>query len=56
MQHARMIANKKLVEKAVKARQLREDSVKLASFRKGDWVLVRAENRQKFEGRWFGPY
>jgi hypothetical protein len=33
-----------------------EDSVKLASFRKGDWVLVRAEARQKFEGRWFGPY
>lgn len=56
MQHARMVANKKLVEKAVKARQLREDSVKLASFRKGDWVLVRAEARQKFEGRWFGPY
>jgi transposase InsO family protein len=56
MQHARMIANRKLVEKAVKARQVREDSVKLASFRKGDWVLVRAENRQKFEGRWFGPY
>ena len=56
MQHARMVANKKLVEKAVKARQLREDSVKLASLRKGDWVLVRAENRQKFEGRWFGPY
>lgn len=56
MQHARMIANRKLVEKAVKARQLREDSVKLASFHEGDWVLVRAENRQKFEGRWFGPY
>jgi hypothetical protein len=56
MQHARMVANRKLVEKAIKARQLREDSVKLASFRKGDWVLVRAENRQKFEGRWFGPY
>jgi hypothetical protein len=56
MQHARMIANKKLVEKAVKARQLREDSVKLASFCEVDWVLVRVENRQKFEGRWFGPY
>jgi hypothetical protein len=56
MQYARMIANKKFVEKAVKARQFREDSVKLVSFRKGDWVLVRAENRQKFEGRWFGLY
>jgi transposase InsO family protein len=56
MQHARMVANKKLVEKAIKARQLREDSVKLAGFKNGDWVLVRAENRQKFEGRWFGPY
>jgi hypothetical protein len=56
MQYARMIANKKLVEKTIKARQLREDSVKLASFRKGDWVLVRTENRQKFKGRWFGPY
>jgi len=56
MQHARMVANRKLVEKAIRARQLREDSVKLASFRNGDWVLVRAENRQKFEGRWFGPY
>jgi hypothetical protein len=51
-----MVVNKKLVEKAVKARQLREDFVKLVSFRKGDWVLVRAEARQKFEGRWFRPY
>jgi hypothetical protein len=36
MQHARMVANKKLVEKAIKARQLREDSVKLAGFKNGD--------------------
>ena len=56
MQHARMIANKKLVEKAIKAKEVRNQLVKEVGFREDQWVLVRAESRNKFEGRWFGPY
>jgi hypothetical protein len=56
MQHARMNANKKLVDKAIKAKQVRNQLVKEVGFREDQWVLVRAESRNKFEGRWFGPY
>ena len=56
LQHARMIANRKLVERAIKAGQLRNDKVIVDKFEKGDYVLVRAETRNKFEGRWYGPY
>ena len=56
LQHARMAANQKLVERAIKAQKLRAAFVKESPFKEGDWVLVRAESRNKFEGRWFGPY
>jgi len=56
MQHARVAANELLVEKAVKAQKIRNERVKDSSFHEGDWVLVRAESRNKFEARWFGPY
>lgn len=56
MQHARMIANQKLVEKAIRAKKIRNDRVQLPTLKKGEWVLMRAESRNKFEGRWFGPY
>jgi hypothetical protein len=56
LQHARVLANQKLVEKAIKAGQIRNQSVKTVGFHEGEWVLVRAESRNKFEGRWFGPY
>ena len=56
MQHARMIANTKLVEKAIKARKIRADRVKHSPFEVNDWVLVRAKARAKFEARWYGPY
>jgi hypothetical protein len=56
MQHARIVANKALVDKAIKAQLIRNESVKDVGFREGQWVLVRAEARNKFEGRWYGPY
>ena len=56
IKHARMIANEKLVEKAIKTQQIRNQLVKDVGFRENQWVLVRAENRNKFEGRWYGPY
>ena len=56
MQHARMVANQKLVNRAIAAGKMRLQAVTESSFKEGDWVLVRAEARNKFEGRWFGPY
>jgi hypothetical protein len=56
LQHARMIANKRLVEKAIKAKQVRNQLVKNVGFREDQWVLVRAKSRNKFKGRWFRPY
>jgi hypothetical protein len=56
MEHARMTANKRLVERAIKANKIRQELVKGSSFKEGEYVLVRAEARNKFEGRWFGPY
>lgn len=56
MQHARSTANLKLLEKAEKARKVRADRVKMRNIAEGDWVLVRAEARNKFDARWYGPY
>jgi transposase InsO family protein len=56
MQHARVVANKELVKRALAVMKIKRDIVKVVRFTEGDWVLVRAENRNKFEGRWFGPY
>jgi len=56
MRHARLIANETLVSRAIAAKKLRSLKVKVSGFEEGDWVLVRAEARHKFEGRWYGPY
>lgn len=56
MLHARTFANRALVHKAISAMKAKRDIVDVEPFSNGDWVLVRAENRNKFEGRWFGPY
>ncbi|KAI5305192.1 Trehalose-6-P synthase/phosphatase complex synthase subunit [Ascosphaera pollenicola] len=40
----------------MKARRLRDDRVTDSSFKAGDWVLVRHEDPQKLEPKWFGPY
>jgi hypothetical protein len=56
LQHARMQANRQLIERAVAAQKVRAQLVKETPFVAGQWVLVRAEARNKFEGRWFGPY
>ena len=56
MQHARLVANRRLVERAIEAQKIPKQPVRPTSFMEGDWVLVRAEARNKFEGRWFGPY
>ena len=56
MHHARMNANLALVEKAIRARKIREEQVRYRPFQQGDWVLVRAEARHKFKTKWYGPY
>lgn len=56
LQHARLQANEALVQEALRAQKIRTYNVSQESFKVGDWVLVRAESRNKFEGRWFGPY
>jgi len=56
MQHARMVANERLIQKAIKAQKIRADTVKHSPFVVNEWVLVRAEARAKFEAKWYGPY
>ena len=56
LQHARMVANERLVKRAIEVQKMKSERVKPTSYIEGDWVLVRAEARYKFEGRWFGPY
>ena len=51
-----MITNQKLVKRAITARKERLQLVKESPFKEGDQVLVRAEARNKFEGRQFSPY
>lgn len=43
-------------ERAVQAKEMRDELVKEHELREGEWVLVRHENPQKFETKWFGPY
>ena len=56
LQHARMQANRRLIDRAIAAGKVRKELVKESSLSIDQWVLVRAEERNKFEGRWFGPY
>src|SRR4030095_17012742 len=43
-------------ERAMKDKDARDDLVKPHALEEGEWVLVRHENPQKFEAKWFGPY
>jgi hypothetical protein len=43
-------------ERAVKDTKARDELVKPHELEEGEWVLVRHENSQKFEAKWFGPY
>ena len=45
-----------MVDRAIEAQKIPKQPVRPTSFVEGDWVLVRAEARNKFEGRWYGPY
>ena len=57
LQHARLAANKKLLDRAIYANKIRDsclDSNK--PIQVGKWVLVRHEDKQKFEAKWYGPY
>jgi hypothetical protein len=43
-------------QRAVKEQGQRNDLVTPHALDSGEWVLVRHENPQKFESKWFGPY
>jgi len=40
----------------IKDKNARDELVEPHKFEEGQWVLVRHENPQKFESKWFGPY
>jgi hypothetical protein len=56
VQSARMEAAMTTHERALKDKTTRDQLVKPHKLREGEWVLVRHENPQKFEAKWFGPY
>lgn len=56
LQHTRIQANRRLIDRAVASNRIRQHLVRESPLTEGQWVLVRAEARNKFEGRWFGPY
>ena len=43
-------------ERVFKDKNARDKLVQSHKFIEGQWVLVRHENPQKFESKWFGPY
>ena len=43
-------------ERAMVDKSIHDKSAKLHRLEEGEWVLVRHENPQKFEAKWFGPY
>ena len=43
-------------DRAFKDKNARDEPVEPHKFQEGQWVLVRHENPQKFESKWFGPY
>ena len=57
--NARSIANEALLERAIKAKKIREERVGKGGqepITVGQWILVRHEDKQKFKSRWYGPY
>jgi hypothetical protein len=53
---ARQEASRATFERALQAKTIRDELVKEHELNEGEWVLVRHENPQKFETKWFGPY
>ena len=54
---ARLVHNKALVERAIKARIVRDQILKKdEDIPVGTYVLVRDESPLKFKSKWFGPY
>jgi hypothetical protein len=53
---ARQEATQAAYDRAVQAKEMRDELVKEHELSEGEWVLVRHENPQKFESKWFGPY
>ena len=56
LQSARKEAAIATYERAFKDKNARDELVQPHKFQEGEWVLVRHENPQKFESKWFGPY
>jgi hypothetical protein len=56
VQSARQEAARRNYEKALRAKEARDENVQLHNLDIGEWVLVRHENPQKFESKWFGLY
>jgi hypothetical protein len=56
LQSARKQAALATYERAVKDKNVRDNLVVPHKLEEGQWVLVRHENPQKFEAKWFGPY
>ncbi len=54
---ARLDANKKLVEAAIRASLVRDEQfAPKPDIKVGTYVLVRDENPRKFRSKWYGPY
>jgi hypothetical protein len=56
LQSARKEAAIATYDRAFKDKNARDELVQPHKFQEGQWVLVRHENPQKFESKWFGPY
>ena len=56
VQSARQQASRMTHERALREKTLRDQKAQLHRLAVGEWVLVRHENPQKFESKWFGPY
>ena len=56
VQSARQEASRVTYERALRAKAARDELVQPHNLTEGEWVLVRHEDPQKFESKWFGPY
>jgi hypothetical protein len=56
VQSQRMEAMRATYERAERDKRSRDELVRPHDLEAGQWVLVRHENPQKFESKWFGPY
>ena len=56
VQSARTEAALAAYARAETNKKVHDDIVKPHTLEEGQWVLIRHENPQKFEPKWFGPY